>query len=274
LKIFTVKKAQMRKIIGFALLALLVAGCEKDFSNIVDPEPVKYSVQSVARYDSLRYNPTDSLVKFFIHIGYNSAPGSVFMDLYGPGDKKVNGSPIYLYDNGSSASGDDAAGDKVFSTKYPMSMALLSGEYRAEYSAAESNGSTYKLSISRFNFDNGSANQEPVLSDLVAPDTLIVVDTTVFRMTVKAIDPNGKQDLSRVYFVVTRPDGTSNNAALLLYDDGNFNLHGDLVANDDIYSIIVSVFSTNQKGEYTFTFTAEDRGKKKSVPIAKKIVIL
>ncbi len=264
----------MRKVLSLSLLTLLLAGCEKDFSNLVDPEPAKYSVQSVARFDSLRYNPSDSLVKFFIHIGYNSAPGSVYMDIYGPGDKKVNGSPIYLLDNGNSALGDDAAGDKVFSVKYPMSMALLSGEYRTEYYAAEPNGTSYKLSINRFNFDNGSTNQEPVLSDLVAPDTLTVVDTTVFRMTVKALDPNGKQDLSRVYFVVTRPDGTSNNAALLMYDDGNFNLHGDLVANDDIYSIIVSVFSSNQKGEYTFTFTAEDRGKKKSVPIAKKIVIL
>ncbi|MBK7865505.1 MAG: hypothetical protein IPJ75_00035 [Ignavibacteriales bacterium] len=89
----------------------------------------------------------------------------------------------------------------------------------------------------------------------------------------KAIDPNGKQDLSRVYFVVTRPDGTSNNAALLMYDDGNFTEHGDEIANNDIYSIIVSVFSTNQKGEYTFTFTAEDRGKKKSTPLIKKIVL-
>lgn len=263
----------MRKLFGLGLLALLFAGCEKDFNNPVDPEPARYSVQSVARYDSLRYNPTDSLVKFYIHIGYNSAPGSVYFDLYGPGEKKVSGSPFSLLDNGSSAQGDDLAGDKVFSAKIPMSMSLLSGEYRAEYFAAESNGTPYKLSVNKFVFDNGTSNQEPVLSDLSAPDTITVVDTTVFRIRVRAIDPNGKQDLSRVYFVVTRPDGTSNNAALQMYDDGNFTLHGDDVANDDIYSIIVSVNSGNQRGEYTFTFTAEDRGKKKSVPLVKKIVI-
>ena len=263
----------MKKSIAAIALILLLSGCEKSFNNLVDSVPAQYSVQSVARYDTLIYNSTDSLVKFYIHLGYNTAPGSVYLNLYSPGDIKVNSTPYYLVDNGNKEAGDETAGDKIFSIKIPMSSKLLSGEYRTEYFASDFEGTSYRLSVNKFVFDNGSANQEPVISDLVAPDTLTVQDTTVFRLTMKAIDPNGKQDLARVYFVVTRPDGTSNNAALLMYDDGNFRDHGDDVANDDIYSIIVSVFSTNQKGDYTFTFNAEDRGKKKSLPIIKKIVI-
>ncbi|OQY76292.1 MAG: hypothetical protein B6D45_04110 [Ignavibacteriales bacterium UTCHB3] len=263
----------MKRTIIVSILALLIVGCEKEFNNPVDSLPVKFSVQSVVRYDTLRFSPADSAAKFYIHIEYNTLPQSVFMNLYAPGDKKVNSSPIYLTDNGSPGSGDDRAGDKIFSALVPMSSQYVSGEYRTEYFVSDAEGNVYKLAVNRFVYDNGSANQPPVLSDLVAPDTVVVTDTSIFRMTVKAIDPNGKQDLSRVYFVVTRPDGTSNNAALLMYDDGNFALHGNEVANDDIYSIIVSVYSSNQKGEYTFTFTAEDRAKTKSIPVTKKIVI-
>jgi hypothetical protein len=263
----------MKKIAAGVLILLLSSGCEKEFGNLVDPVAPKYSVQSVARFDTLRYNPTDSLVRYQIHIVYNTTPGNVYLNLYSPGDQKVNSTPYYLVDNGNITSGDEVAGDKVYSLKVPMSSGYLSGEYRAEYFATDNSGTSYRLAVNKFVFDNGAANQEPLLSNLTAPDTLVVLDTTVFRITMKAIDPNGKQDLSRVYFVVTRPDGTSNNAALLMYDDGNFTDHGDEIANDDIYSIIVSVFSTNQKGEYTFTFTAEDRGKKKSTPLIKKIVL-
>ncbi|MBK7267196.1 MAG: hypothetical protein IPI12_12880 [Ignavibacteriales bacterium] len=263
----------MKKIAAGVLILLLFSGCEKEFSSVVDPVSAKFSVQSVARFDTLRFNPVDSLVRYQIHIASNTTPASVYMNLFSPGDQKVNSTPYYLVDNGSVASGDEVAGDKIYSLKVPMSSGYISGEYRSEYYASDNSGESYRLAVSKFVYDNGAANQEPVISDLVAPDTLVVLDTTVFRITMKAIDPNGKQDLSRVYFVVTRPDGTSNNAALLMYDDGNFNDHGDEVSGDDIYSIIVSVFSTNQKGEYTFTFTAEDRGKKKSTQLIKKIVL-
>jgi hypothetical protein len=263
----------MKKTVFGVLLLLFLTGCGKDFNNVVDPTTSKYSVQSVVRFDTLRYNSNDSLTRFYIQIGYNTIPSGIYLNLYSPGDVKVNSSSFYMVDNGNIAMGDEVAGDKKYSIFVPMLNKYLSGEYRAEYFGTDKDGNVLKLAVSKFVYDNGSANQEPIISNLSAPDTITVVDTTFFRMTLKAIDPNGKQDLSRVYFVVTRPDGTSNNSALLMYDDGNLTTHGDEVANDDIYSIIISVYATNQKGEYTFTFNAEDRGKKKSLPIIKKIVI-
>jgi hypothetical protein len=44
-----------------------------------------------------------------------------------------------------------------------------------------------------------------------------------------------------------------------LYDDGNTTLHGDLVAGDGIYSLLIQVIPSNEKGTYRFEFQAKDR---------------
>lgn len=73
------------------------------------------------------------------------------------------------------------------------------------------------------------------------------------------MDPNGSSDILEVYFKVFRPDGTTNNNKFLLFDDGNVNENGDLTAGDGIYSRLIQVDQSNQKGTYRFEFQAEDR---------------
>ena len=72
------------------------------------------------------------------------------------------------------------------------------------------------------------------------------------------MDPNGTSDILEVFFIVYRPDGTTNGNRIQLFDDGNSS-NGDVTAGDGIYSRLIQVDQTNQKGTYRFEFQAEDR---------------
>lgn len=264
----------MKNIIIFSLifLSLLITGCEKDFSNVIDPVTPEFKVQSVVKVDTLFYNPSDSLFTIYIDVLSTAAPEAVTANIYNPAESKITPVPINLFDNGRSESGDVTAGDGRFSGRVLMSQNYLSGKYRIEFSVTYS-GNSKKLAETTFSFNNGRENIKPVLSNLSAPDTLIVNTTVAFLMTVKVDDPNGLQDIARVYYTVTRPDGTSNNFAFQMFDNGNSQSNGDQIAGDGIYSAIAQVNETNQKGTYTFNFFAEDRGKLTSDPINHLLTI-
>ena len=65
-------------------------------------------------------------------------------------------------------------------------------------------------------------------------------------------------DILEVYFIVYRPDGTTNGNKIQLFDDGDSE-NGDVTAGDGIYSRLIQVDQSNQKGTYRFDFQAEDR---------------
>ncbi|MFA4923284.1 MAG: choice-of-anchor X domain-containing protein, partial [Ignavibacteriaceae bacterium] len=58
-----------------------------------------------------------------------------------------------------------------------------------------------------------------------------------------------------------------------LYDDGNYSGNGDAVAGDGIFSRVLSISPTNQKGTYRFDFEAKDRGGLVSQVVPKYIVV-
>ena len=73
------------------------------------------------------------------------------------------------------------------------------------------------------------------------------------------MDPNGANDILEVYFKVYKPDGTTNDIKVFLFDDGNTQENGDLIAGDGIYSRLILVDQSNDKGTYRFEFQAKDR---------------
>lgn len=100
---------------------------------------------------------------------------------------------------------------------------------------------------------------KPIISnDIVDPDTAVVTDTTSILTSVNVFDQDGLSDIDKVYFVVYRPNGTTNGAQNVLFDDG-LSSHGDLTAGDGIYSLIIEIYSTNTKGIYRLEFQAKDR---------------
>jgi hypothetical protein len=101
---------------------------------------------------------------------------------------------------------------------------------------------------------------QPLISNtVIEPDTVTVTALTVIFTSVEVMDSNGAIDINEVYFKVYKPDGTTNDNKVLLFDDGNVSEHGDLIAGDGIYSRLIQVDQSNDKGTYRFEFQAKDR---------------
>lgn len=110
----------------------------------------------------------------------------------------------------------------------------------------------------------------PVLYNLAAPDSLQKGSAQIAYIFVSAFDPDGLDDVDSVYFVSTRPDGSSNGIRLYMFDDGQ--TYEDSVANDGRYTIgIQSPDTSSQSGDFTFRFYAFDRERNPS-NVLEKIV--
>lgn len=120
------------------------------------------------------------------------------------------------------------------------------------------------------------SNQAPLLSDLVAPDTMrIEGQTKSFVLQVKATDPDGPADIRRVFFNSFRPDGTpSSGNPFEMFDDGNANSSGDSRAGDGIYSLRVILPATATPGRYRFEFQAVDRSSAVSNTLIHFITVI
>jgi len=108
-----------------------------------------------------------------------------------------------------------------------------------------------------------AAGNPPILSNLVAPDTVNPTITTSFLITVTAFDPD--TDIRAVF------RKTPSGLILPLRDDGT---NGDAVAGDGIYSETVSVSPPPPPGSYEFLFYARDCAGLTSNIISKTIVII
>jgi hypothetical protein len=256
----------MKKYFYLFLIPVLFWGCEKKpGDNVINPEPDNFSVNSVyitdasGKVDSVFYSPDDSSIA--VHISFNSISGlkSVSFDVSDPDNQLINSSLVILYDNGNASNGDQTAGDKIYSNKFPMSMYYLNGNYKINFQVTGSNNQVQSVAQYNFIFSNGANNVAPVISNsVVEPDTVVVTDTTVIFTSVEAADSNGVNDIVEVYFKVYKPDGTTNNSKIQLYDDGNTTEHGDVTGGDGIYSRLIQVNQTNDKGTYRFEFQARD----------------
>lgn len=264
-----------KTLLSFILSALYIFnGCEKDFDTVIDQTPSSFQVTGLRLIDTVRFIPGDSLL--LMTITYNDVRDlkSTYSDIYSSAGSKLNNSPVNLFDNGRPENGDQTAGDKTYSNKFPLSQANPNGLYTIRYFAQDENNNTKQVALQSFNYDNGQANLAPLISnDIIEPDTLVANTTVTIQVLIKAEDPNGLVDVESVYFTVFRPDGSSNNIKVDLFDSGNITAHGDLVQGDGIYSLKIQVDQTNMKGTYRFEFQARDRGKKLSNVINHPVLI-
>lgn len=266
------------KIIKFAILNLLLVfillGCEKEYDIVIENYIPNYQVNLISPSDSVKYNSVDSLVN--IRIAFNSASNiqNVYCDIYTVDNSKLNTSPLSLFDNGEIANGDDLANDGSFANKFPLSQYYPNGTYNIKYFVTDNSGNNVQVAIGTFIFNNGQPNIIPEISnDLVSPDSVVVTTTTAILTSVKALDQNGYLDIEKVYFIVYRPNGTTNNNQNSMFDDGNIVDHGDQVAGDGIYSLIIQITPANTKGTYRFEFAAKDRSGGISNIINHSVVI-
>ncbi|MCX7612096.1 MAG: hypothetical protein N2043_10975 [Ignavibacterium sp.] len=247
--------------LSLAIFSFSFISCEKKFDNVIDTESSNYQVKSVIPKDSILFNYQDSSIIISIEFQQGSKIFDVNAEIFDPLGKNFLSRKLTLYDNGKSENGDLTAGDNIYSNKILMKRNDPNGKYSVKYFVNDNLFKNKLVALSTFKFINGELNLAPVISNaLIDPDTLIVTSTTIIQTSVKASDPNGLNDIKEVYFVVYRPDGTTNNIKTQLFDDGNISLNGDITAGDGIFSRKIQVDQNNAKGTYRFEFKALDRG--------------
>jgi hypothetical protein len=253
----------MQKIV-LLLLPFIFIACDKTFDEIIDSSPNNYQVTSVSPVDSFTYSPNDSLITIRIVFSISSEVGNVFCDVIASDETRLNGSPFQLLDTGNNR----------FSNDFPLSEFYPNGIYNIKYYVQNPDNSLQQVAIGNFKYNNSQSNMPPVIANTaIEPDTVVVTSPTVIFISVEASDPNGQNDINQVFFVVYRPDSSSSETRNTLFDDGNTIANGDLVAGDGIYSLLIQVDASNEKGTYRFEFQAEDRGGKLSNKIDHFVLI-
>ena len=103
------------------------------------------------------------------------------------------------------------------------------------------------------------SDDPPVLSNLVAPDTISRQNEIPRLMAIQVTDAQGLNDIQSIYFNTTKPDGSpAQGNPFFMYDDGDIENHGDQVEGDGIYSTIIIITAQNDLGDYRFEFIADD----------------
>jgi len=96
----------------------------------------------------------------------------------------------------------------------------------------------------------------PQLSELVFPDTLNIQDPGAYAVTVRAVDPQGPEDIA---FVLIRIDQMAGNAAVHTDTLQDLGLDGDIIPRDGIYfGRLSAAFSQDKPGDYLISAEAAD----------------
>lgn len=184
----------------------------------------------------------------------------VYMDLLLAGQSVIS-NPVELFDDGgSNNSGDLFAADSIFSLQIDSTFgAARQGDYILRFYAVDQSASQSSAVDKSIKIENEAGHI--ISSDM--PDE--VTRPAEIPIRVRVSDPQGLADIQRVYFELQASDGSfvkdnqGNNLKLSLFDDGDQNLHGDDVAGDGVFSVILSVDETNAAETYTFYFYTLDK---------------
>jgi hypothetical protein len=267
--------------LGLLVLALAVfsGGCEKNEGDIIDSSIlVPYISRAEIDPDTV---DTDS-----IDVGPQRLPEDIlpitisaesyFVDQIRPSIATLS----VLSSDGSEtlATGEMSPTgtiDPQWGQKYSTALTFtiqrtLIGKLQVEFSGTGDDGSTSNLV--RIPLSIVRLNQPPVLSNLQAPDSVMLESIEQFLLLeVDAIDPDGQADIRSVVFNSTQPNGTpSTGNPFAMYDDGS---NGDVLSDDGTYSLLVILPPTTTPGTYRFDFQAVDRSDSLSIPIVHFITV-
>ena len=265
----------MKKYLFF-LIPLFLWGCGNKNNEVIDSGITNYQVTNVNSFNDSLYVSGDSLIVVTISLNSSAGVKSIYFNITGPDGSNVNSSPVPLFDDGNIAlHGDVTKGDNIFSNKYPFSQSYLNGNYTIQYYLVNNNNIVSLAAEHNFIYNINIADAAPIVSNLVAPDTVTISSDTIhISLSIQVADSNGLNDIDIVFFNSFLPNGNSSSQnPILMFDDGASN-HGDAVAGDGIYSQIISLPPTGvTKGTYRWEFQARDREKKTSNIIIHNIVV-
>jgi hypothetical protein len=276
------------KQIFFLVMGLSVIGCQSDENTPIDtfhlPPFVKSFTISPNSINTDTINvgqqrlPTDSLNITVTATAQVSDPEGisnlqeVTVSVYRPASQDLV-KTAQIFDNGVAP--DAIAGDGTFAGLITFKIVRSDiGDFQVAVTATNKSGVASNTLSSFVSVER--LNQPPTLSDLVAPDSVSVSTSVVFlQLTVRASDPDGQNDIQKVFFNSFKPDGSpaSGNPFQML-DDGNAGgTSGDQVSGDGIYSLVIQLPPGTSKGDYRFEFQAEDRSGALSNTILHTITV-
>jgi hypothetical protein len=264
----------MKKSIFLIFLLFYVSGCDKIPSGVVDTDSISFQAVKIIAPQVVVYNQNDSSFITSVKLKSSTGLSEIWLDFYSSDGKKINKDKIDLQDDGNLANGDTINNDNIFSVRLFLSKYNLVGQYRIEYYLSDVDGSITYLGNNNFSYYNGQANYPPIISNLVAPDSIILngVDQ-LLNISLNAVDYNGLNDIKEVYFnSFIPPNGRpSLSNPILMYDDGT---HGDVTTGDGKYTVTVVLPATGvTKGEYRWEFQAKDRSDSLSNKIIHYLII-
>lgn len=222
-------------------------------------------IATVISPDSLK---SGSVAAYLNAILENYSPGTDTLSVYVR--VKKSGQPVVLStitmfnDGNYEDHGDQVAGDSVFSYKMDSTFsANKQGLYDHAFQVESSLGDTSATVTRQIFLENkpGKVHSVEIPDSVKRPASGSVLVYTNAHVS----DPQGLADVDSVYFTLQDSQGNfirdefNNLVKLMLYDDGDGNLHGDSQAGDGIYSTILEISSQNQLESYTLYFYMRDR---------------
>jgi hypothetical protein len=186
------------------------------------------------------------------------------------GDKEIFSDS--LYDDGAHFNpndGDVIAKDGVFSNRFLASEVIKNSSqndviFRFIAYDKQNNVSQQWDKLITF-----SPNSPPAINQIFAPDSLSFMDENIiFSITVS--DSDGIEDIVRAYFQSEKTDNGVIRYEQDLFNDGDFENNGDLVAGDSTFSArITKSLLVAKKGIYNLIFHVEDLSETQNVTEAK-----
>ncbi|MGA2669516.1 MAG: choice-of-anchor X domain-containing protein [Ignavibacteria bacterium] len=246
---------------------LLFSSCEKKDNSVIDPTLNFPNIISA----SINPSTVDSAVVHctaYAHVTSADPIDNVTATVTSPAPNNTQEGVFTLKDDGVAP--DSVSGDGIFSgyVSYTMDCRLV-GAHKVEFLAKNVSGLVSNNIIQFLNVIN-SHDQKPVLSDLIAPDSLQrpISGRNGAFLQVTASDPDGNCDvpfIGGVFFNSYKPDssGATGNP-FSMYDDGDQLNHCDQTAYDSKFSLCIAIDNTAQLGYYTFKFNARDRSNQLS----------
>jgi hypothetical protein len=182
-----------------------------------------------------------------------------------------------LYDEGSHYypdAGDVLAGDGVFSNRFQttdISQSIDQADYIFRFVAFDKQNNESQIWENLVVF---GPNSPPVIHQISAPDSISSPIENI-AISIKVSDGDGIEDITYSYF---ESENLAKGYTLFeqeLYNDGDFENHGDLVANDSVFStILLPDFFASKEGLFNLIFHVEDTYEEVNIEESKHLVII
>ena len=270
------KKLVPRKLLLIAAF-MVVWSCEKT-TPPVDPYPIT----------EIDFAFLQASNKLFVSVrataGYQGGSLDSVMVLWKGIDASNTADTLRLMDDGTS--GDMLSEDQLFTRKF------FNGSGLKNTISSIAKDSIYFSILALYSGKKLTqesifllGNIRPKLGTVFVPETVTrparnlddnVVNTVEFRVFATVTDPNGQDDIKRVFFRsyhVGLDSMMNNGNPILLLDDGGENGSGDLQKGDGSYTTTVSITQYAKTGTYVWTFEAQDQSNAYSDSVKKTLVV-